>query len=150
MNAEKLISFIPTVGFNYFSNTGAVVQLNETQSLEVAAYDTTVGFIGASLAQSKINPNGTSALTYYVTGTYYQDMGGERDAVFTSGGDTVDVGIDSIGSYGDISLGLSYLQSLSNGPAGARQLNAGAWVDTRFGENVSDSYSLTAQIRLSF
>ena len=115
-----------------------------------------VGFGDDDLAEQhlkialKINPNGTSALTYYVTGTYYQDMGGERDAVFTSGGDTVDVGIDSIGSYGDISLGLSYLQSLSNGPAGARQLNAGAWVDTRFGENVSDSYSLTAQIRLSF
>ena len=77
-------------------------------------------------------------------------MGGQRDAVFTSGGDTVDVGIDSIGSYGDISVGLSYLQLLANGPAGARQLNAGIWADTRFGENVSDSYSLTAQIRLSF
>ena len=69
VNAEKLISFIPTVGFNYFSNSGAIVQLNETQSLEVAASDTTVGFLGAWRAQSKVNPNGTSARTYYVTGT---------------------------------------------------------------------------------
>jgi hypothetical protein len=45
---------------------------------------------------------------------------------------------------------VNYVKILDKGPGGAKQLNANVRADARFGPNVSDSYSVTAQIRLSF
>jgi hypothetical protein len=61
-----------------------------------------------------------------------------------------DLAIGSIGGFAEASIGLNYLKILEKGPGGAKQLNAAIRADARFGDNVSDAYSITAQIRLSF
>jgi fibronectin-binding autotransporter adhesin len=57
---------------------------------------------------------------------------------------------ENIGGFGEFSLGLNYVRILEDGVAGAKQLNANVRLDTRFGDNVRDSTSVTAQVRLSF
>ena len=152
LNEEKGTNFVPTIGFNYTSVTGDTLTLAGGETLEISPFNTVVGFIGGTFAQTKISPEGTSATTTFISGNLYQDFGGDRKSVYSSaalpGPATINIG--SIGAFAEASIGVNYLKILENGPGGAKQLNASVRADARFGASVSDSYSLTAQVRYSF
>ena len=152
LNEEKGTNFVPTIGFNYTSVTGDTLTLAGGETLEISPFSTVVGFVGGTFAKTKIDPEGTSATTTFVSGNLYGDFGGDREAVYDSaalpGPETISIG--SIGSFAEASIGVNYVKILEKGPGGAKQLNANVRADARFGPNVSDSYSLTAQVRLSF
>ena len=152
LNEEKGTNFVPTFGFNYTSVTGDTLTLAGGETLEIKPFDTVVGFVGGTFAKTKISSEGTSATTTFISGNLYKDFGGDRKAVYSStalpGPETISVG--SIGGFAEASIGVNYVKILENGPGGAKQLNANIRADARFGPNVSDSYSLTAQVRLSF
>jgi hypothetical protein len=161
VNEEAGINFIPTIGFNYSSTTGDTVTIDDNgtpldtsddETLEIAPFDTVVGFFGGTLAKTKIAEAGDSATTTFVSGNYYRDFGGNRAATYENSALSVneDLAIGSIGGFAEASIGLNYLKILEKGPGGAKQLNAAIRADARFGDNVSDAYSITAQIRLSF
>jgi len=154
VNEAKGINFVPTVGFNVTHVKGDTITLTGGETLLLEDYTSFVGFVGGALTQTKIAEDGTSALTTFVSGNYYQDFSGDRTAQFDldgAGPTAADpVTVASIGGFGELSLGVNYVQILDNGPAGAKQLNASVRADARFGENVSDAYSITAQVRLSF
>ncbi len=154
LNEEKGINFVPTVGFNYSTVNGNQLALTSADSgmLTIDGYNTTVGFLGGTLARTKINPEGSSATTAFVSGNYYQDFGGDRSASYINDemAEAAEIKIGSIGGFAEASFGVNYVKILEKGPGGAKQLNANVRADARFGASVSDSYSLTAQIRLSF
>lgn len=161
VNEEKGINFIPTIGFNYTSVTGYTLGLDggtkgpgqtaDDALLEITPYDTVVGFLGGTLTRTKISESGDSATTGFISGNYYQDFGGDRTAYYTLGAQPTDtIAVNSIGGFAEASIGLNYVRILESGPGGAKQLNANIRADARYGANVSDSYSLTAQVRISF
>jgi hypothetical protein len=154
VNEAKGINFVPTVGFNVTRVSGDMITLSGGETLELQSYTTFVGFVGGALTQTKIAEDGTAATTTFISGNYYQDFSGDRTALFdldgAGGSPAENVSVASIGGFGELSLGLNYVRVLDEGPAGAKQLNASIRADARFGENVSDAYSVTAQVRLSF
>ncbi len=154
VNEEKGINFVPTAGFNLTHVSGDTLTLSGGETLELEAFTSVVGFVGGALARTFIAEDGGSATTAFVSGNYYQDFGGDRGALFDTDGDGLNpepVSVASIGGFGEFSLGLNYVKILDAGTAaGAKQLNASIRGDLRIGENVSDAYSVTAQVRLSF
>lgn len=134
--------------------SGDTLTLAGGETLELEAFTSVVGFVGGALARTFIAEDGGSATTAFVSGNYYQDMGGDRGALFDIDGDGLDpeeVSVASIGGFGELSLGLNYVKVLDAGSAaGAKQLNASIRGDVRIGQNVTDAYSVTAQVRLSF
>jgi autotransporter-associated beta strand protein len=152
VNEDKGINFVPTVGFNYTSTSGALLTLNDNNgTLEITPFNTVVGFVGGTLTKTKIGEDGQSATTTFLSGNYYKDFGGDRLAIFDNAAlDPTDITLGSLGGFAEASIGVNFVKVLENGPSGAKQLNANIRADARFGDNVSDSYSLTAQVRLSF
>jgi fibronectin-binding autotransporter adhesin len=148
---ENGLSFVPTAGLSYTRTKNSTITFEEGETLAIQDFNTTIGFIGGTIAQTTIAPSGTAGTTAFVSAVYYNDFADDRVSVFTdNGGGTQDITTNNLGGFGEASIGLNYVSILENGPAGAKQLNANIRADARFGPHVSDSYSLTAQMRLSF
>ena len=153
---DKGLAFVPTAGFSLTRTSSATLAVGgavdpNDGTLTLDAFNSNVGFIGGTLVKSTISEDGTSANAYFVSGNYYQDFAGDRTATFAANsGDVTNITIDNLGGFGEASLGWNYIKILEDGPGGARQLNASIRGDARFGENISDSLSLTAQLRLTF
>lgn len=159
LNEEKGISLVPTAGFNYTSVTGDVVDVlgadgivsADDGTLTLDPFNQFVGFVGGTLTKTKINEAGDAATTFFASGNYYHDFAGSRTATYDSvATPNQPITVDGLGGFAEASLGLNYVKVLENGPGGAKQLNANIRADARFGSNVSNAYSLTAQVRLSF
>jgi outer membrane autotransporter protein len=150
LNDEGL-NLVPTAGLSYTHTSGSTVNFAGGESLRLSAFDSIVGFVGGTLAKTKIAPEGNAGTTYFGSANYYHDFAGDRKSVFTDAlGGTQNITTKNIGGFGELSMGVNYVRILENGAAGAKQLNANVRLDTRFGSNVKKSASLTAQIRLSF
>jgi len=152
LNEEQGISLVPTVGFNYSQTSGDTVVFNGDEVLTIDPFNSFIGFLGTTLTKTVVAPEGTSALTYFASGNYYQDFSGNRSATYEDPGIVAETDIDlgGIGGFAEASFGLNYVKVLESGAGGPKQLNANIRADLRAGENVSDAYSLTAQVRLSF
>ncbi|MFN3971758.1 MAG: beta strand repeat-containing protein, partial [Gemmobacter sp.] len=153
INNEGL-NFVPTAGFSVTRTGSSTLKFTRPDvlgnNLVLDAYTSKVGFIGGTLAKTTINEEAASGSTLFISGNYYHEFGGQRTSTFTAAGTSTTITSENLGGFGELSLGLNYIKVLENGPAGARQLNTNLRLDTRFGKNISDSYSLTAQVRLSF
>lgn len=147
------LSFVPTAGLS-MTRTGAsrLTFSGNGNTLDLDSYTSKVGFVGGTLAQTRINEAGDAGSTYFVSANYYKEFGGDRTATLTTATPATTTRITStdIGAFGELSLGWNYVRVLDNGPGGARQLNASVRADARRGSNISRSVSLTAQVRLSF
>jgi len=152
LNEEQGVSLVPTIGFNYSYTSGDQVNFNGDETLILDPFNSFVGFVGATLARTTVSDTGTSATTLFASGNYYNDFADDRTAryidVSTATNEVITV--DGIGGFGEASFGVNYVKVLEAGSAGAKQLNANVRADARFGDSVSDAYSLTAQVRLSF
>ena len=152
LNDEKGISLVPTVGFNYSRTSGDTVVFNGDEVLTIDPFNTFIGFLGGTLTKTVVSPEGTSAMTYFASGNYYHDFSGNRTASYEDPGVVAlsEIDLGGIGGFAEASIGLNYVKVLESGAGGAKQLNANIRADLRAGKNVSDAYSLTAQVRLSF
>jgi autotransporter-associated beta strand protein len=146
------LAFVPTAGLSITRTGSSRVTFDAGETLDLEDYTSQVGFLGGTLARSRINEAGNAGSTLFVSGNFYQEFGGDRQSVFTpsGGGAVTEISSESIGGFAEASVGWNYVRILEDGPGGARQLNANVRADARFGSNVSEAYSLTAQIRLSF
>ena len=132
--------------------TPAIIAAN-SGTLQLNAFNSSVAFIGGTLVKNIIDEEKGAANAFFVSGNFYKDFAKNRQATFTSntpGAAVESIDIDNLGGFGEASFGWNYIKILENGPGGASQLNTGIRLDTRFGKNVSDSVSLTAQVRLTF
>ncbi|MGL6209183.1 MAG: autotransporter domain-containing protein, partial [Paracoccaceae bacterium] len=156
LNEANGISVVPTVGFNYSRTSGDTVEWvggGKSQALVLEPYNAMVGFVGATMTRTRVAESGTSATTLFASGNYYHDFSGNRDSTFFNFTDNVvqPIQLEGLGGFGEASIGVNYVRVLEPGSfGGAKQFNANIRADARFGGNVSEAYSLTAQMRLSF
>ena len=147
------LSFIPNAGFSYTSTDGDTVAFTNGSghSLVLDDYTTMIGFAGGTLARTIAGESGKEATTTFLTANYYQDFGDDPTSTFYDGqGGSQSIATSNIGGYGEIGVGLNYFADVSGRMGGVQRLNAAIRADVRSGDNVSDAYALTAQIRLSF
>ncbi len=151
LNAPGMV-FVPTAGLSISETTSSTVRFDSGETLDVENYDTTLGYIGGTLAKTVVAPSGTAGTTYFASANYYNDFSGDRTVVFTDNfGTTSEIETTNLGDFGEISLGLNHVTILDGRSSlGAKQLNASIRLDTRFGDAIEDAYSITGQIRLSF
>ncbi len=154
VDADAGISFVPTAGFSYSRTGASALDFDGGERLEMSSFNSFVGFAGGTLAKTTINEAGDAGTTLFVGGNYYHDFAGDRDSLFkydvNDENTWQNITTDSIGGFGEISLGVNYVKILDNGPGGAKQLNANIRADGRVGKNISNAASITGQIRLSF
>ncbi|MEL7090468.1 MAG: autotransporter outer membrane beta-barrel domain-containing protein, partial [Pseudomonadota bacterium] len=151
------LAFVGTAGFSYSSFDSDAITISGTDSLSNTFTDTLqlddssveLGFVSGTLSRSRILPNEISAINYFGTLTYYNDFADAPTATLQRQGSTVvdTIELSNLGSYGEVSVGVNYIQLLDAGRDGApRQFSAAARVDYRSGSNV-DSYGVTGQVR---
>ncbi|MBP0484972.1 beta strand repeat-containing protein, partial [Sagittula salina] len=159
LDQERGIRLVPTVGFSLSHIETDTIQIDndptdptDDAELKIGDIDQKIGFVGATLAKTSIRPSGKAAVTYFATGTYFNDFGDDLTSTFTvkSTGASQSLTSDNLGGFGELSLGMNYTRIMDGGGAMApRQMDASIRADTRFSEQL-DSWGLTAQVRLQF
>jgi hypothetical protein len=110
-----------------------------------------IGFAGGTLARTIAAESGKEATTTFLSLNYYQDFGDDPTSVFQDGfGGSQAISTSNVGGFGELGIGLNYFADVAGRMGGVQRLNAAVRADLRSGDNVSDAYALTAQIRLSF
>ena len=149
---------VPTAGFMISKSKTNTLTFDtdgggNRSTLDIDDHTMKLGFAGLSASTVKISPSGNAATSYFVTGTYYKDFSDELTSTFNS--PTFDIterlSSQTLGSYGEISLGISYLKVLETTASGraAKQFNASVRVDGRFSGSM-DSAAITGQVRWQF
>ncbi len=156
MSEEAGIILVPTAGFSVSQiSTGSVNFTGSGNSdpgiLTIHDSQVLVGFIGATLARTQVLPDQRSALTYFATGTVYNDFAGESRSTFTpTSGSPADAWASNLGTYGEVSLGVNYTRILQDSDfSAARQFNASVRLDGRLSDKLQ-SWGVTAQVRIQF
>lgn len=146
---------IPTTGFGIGRTTSGSLSFDApgggiAGTLQPESHTSRLAFIGATLGRTIVDEATNSATTPFITATAYNDFSSKRRATFTStGGGTDTLTSDGMGSFGELSLGVSYARVLNSAPSGIRQLNANIRADYRFNNDIKGA-SVTAQLRLQF
>jgi hypothetical protein len=142
---------VPTAGFSLSQMRTDNLVFNDVHSLEFDDEPVFVGFAGATIARNFLNDEKTAALRPFATATIYSDFGAEAKSIFTdsSTGEIENLSSQSLGTFGEVSLGLDYVKVLGENAAGVRQLNATVRGDARFSDRLLGG-SATVQLRLQF
>ncbi len=136
--------------FTDSSTDEITVDASADGSVQIEDHMTKIGFVGATLTSLRENRDGQSAIAFFANATYYHDFSDPIDGSFTTGGSAEPFEVNTLGDYGEISLGVNYTRLLDNGQLGrGRQLDAGVRLDARRGSNL-DSWGITGQIRIQF
>uniref|UniRef100_UPI0009D78396 beta strand repeat-containing protein n=1 Tax=Celeribacter ethanolicus TaxID=1758178 RepID=UPI0009D78396 len=148
---KRGLNFVTTAGFSFTSSETDPINFDNGSVLELEDGKTQIGFLSGSLSKTKIATDQKSALNYFSTLTLYNDFADDRLATYTdSVGDTSDISLESLGAYGELSLGMNYTRLLEPGDFGAaKMLNATIRLDGRKGENL-ESWGITGQFRIQF
>ncbi len=154
--ADTPYTVVPTAGFAWTRTKTDDVTFDNGDQLAINDFDNKTGFIGATIARTKIAEDGTSALNQFLTATFYKDFASGPTSSFTFETDKKGVfqsdnlSNDNLGQYVEFSAGVSYVKILDEGKIGkARQLSASVRADARVGKQL-DSWGVTGQVRLQF
>ncbi|MFO1138651.1 MAG: hypothetical protein U1E41_06230 [Paracoccus sp. (in: a-proteobacteria)] len=143
---------VPTVGFAWSKMSTDSIPFSDDYRLTFDDSTRKVGFVGATVAKTFVQPNQNAALSTFATATWYKDFADPTVSVFSRDGDAgfapQRLKSDNLGSYGEISLGANWIKVLGPRSRG-RQLSAGARIDARFGDQL-DSVGVSGQVRWQF
>ncbi len=144
-------AIIPTAGLALTRGTSGGIDFTDGSRLEIGDFASDVGFVGVTGAWSRINDDGLGALRTFVTTTYYNDFSDPIKSTFiTPADDVADVQNDTLGSYGELSLGVSYVGLAPvESFAGLKQYATSLRADVRFGDQI-DSWGLVGQLRVQY
>lgn len=149
---EQGWAVVPTAGFAWSRMSTDAIELDNGDRLSLEDSDRQVGFVGATLARTYVQPEDNSALYAFVTGTWYKDFADPTVSVFTrevgDADDSQRLVSDNLGAYGEISVGANYIKVLSATGRG-RQFSTSARIDARYGDGL-DSVGVTGQLRWQF
>ncbi len=144
-------TLVPTVGYARTRGTSGDVDFRDGSDLQIGDFESDIGFVGLTAARSRIDPDGTSILSQFVTATYYHDFSDDIISTFTTpSGDSAGLSNSTLGSFSELSLGVNYIKVLEIGSfADAKQISASVRGDRRFGDEI-DSWGLVGQVRVQF
>ncbi|SIS57331.1 hypothetical protein SAMN05421772_101563 [Paracoccus saliphilus] len=145
---------VPNVGFAYSRLSTDSIEFSDEFQLDFEDNESKVGFAGATIAKTFVQPESNSAIYAFATGTVYKDFADPGVSFLSRPGDESfepqRMTTDHLGTYGEISLGANYVKVLQPGPGlRPRQLSASARLDARAGDGL-ESVGLTGQLRLQF
>ncbi|MFQ6552468.1 autotransporter outer membrane beta-barrel domain-containing protein [Aestuariibius insulae] len=148
---ETAFAIIPTAGMAITRGTSGSIDFDDGSRLDIGDFKSEVGFAGVTGSWSRVDEDGQGALSTFVTSTYYNDFSDPVVSRFTSStGERTRIENDTLGSYGELSAGLSYLRlAAPDNAAGVKQYAGSVRADARFGDQI-DSWGLTAQMRIQF
>jgi hypothetical protein len=157
LSEERSIRLVPTVGFSFSNIQTDSIDVEGDPSintgdatLEISDINQRIGYLGATIAKTQVQPSGNAAATYFLTGTYFNDFSGDVESVFKTATGSETLTSETLGSFGELSMGMNWTQIIDGGSAApARQLDASMRLDSRFSDQL-DSWGLTAQFRLQF
>ena len=152
LSEELGVTLVPTLGFAITATETDRIAFEDGAFLQIDDSVSQVGFIGASVSRSIFLPDNVSALTYFATGTVYNDFADDVRSVYFDGpgAEGEESFSSNLGTYGELSVGANYTRVLDlGGPVAPRQFNASVRLDTRFGDSL-DSWGLTGQVRYQF
>ncbi|MEL6678380.1 MAG: autotransporter outer membrane beta-barrel domain-containing protein [Pseudomonadota bacterium] len=139
----------PTAGASYTAQSTDTIQFSDGSTLRLLDSTTEVLFGGATLSRAVIGSDGTTRTSQFITATVYENLSDELISIFEEPGQPAEgVSSETLGRYGEISAGISFLKVYDEGLR-PRQLNASLRGDFRIGERV-DSWGLTGQIRWQY
>ena len=138
------LALIPAIGFDISQTTASSLTLSGN-TISLDPIEGRVGYVGATLAKTILQPDGKSVLVPFVTGTYYADFspavtGNINGSAFSLNGS---------GSFGEVSAGVNYAKLLDDAPGGVKQLSATLRVDAKFNDSFTGA-GITGQARLQF
>jgi hypothetical protein len=148
---------VPTVGFAWSKLSTDSIPFGgegEDAGYRITFEDSTrkVGFVGATVAKTFVQPTQNAALNTFATATWYKDFADPTISVFANDNDASftpqKLESDNLGAYGEISVGANWIKILGPKSHG-RQISAGARVDARFGDQL-DSIGVSGQFRWQF
>lgn len=152
MGEDSSWALIPTAGFAWSRMSTDTISFDDGYQLSFEDSDRKIGFVGATLAKTFVQPQANSALGTYVTATYYKDFADPTVSIFSHQTNTSfrpqRLESDNLGAYGELSVGATWVNVQGNG-ARARQFSASSRIDARFGDGL-ESVGLTGQIRWQF
>ncbi len=148
---ETAFAVIPTAGLAITRGTSGRVDFDDGSRLDIGDFRSEVGFAGLTGSWSRIDEDGEGIFRAFVTSTYYSDFSDPITSRFTSStGETTKVKNETLGSYGELSVGASYLRlAPTDSFGGVKQYVGSVRADARFGDQI-DSWGLTAQFRAQF
>ena len=150
------LSLTPSAGFSYTRGKGGKVNFTDPTSgtaatLTMGDTESLVTFAGATLVKVlPLTGNGASQNVFIATNIYSDLKGGRTSSFDDQNGGHQDIKTNGLGSFGEVSLGYSYVHDLSSAAGKASQVFMSVRADVRAGPQVSKAYSLTAQVRLTF
>jgi hypothetical protein len=147
------LAFVPSVGFSYARTRTTGVTFDNGSTLDPQAYETILGFGGATLVKTFILPDQISAVSPFVTGTVYHDFGDDPSSIFVLGDVSREIANQNLGTFGELSVGADYLRVFGGDGTGAggplKQLNANIRADFKFSNRVLAA-GVNAQLRLQY
>lgn len=150
---EEGWAVVPTAGFAWSRISTDSITFNDGDRLSFEDSERQIGFVGATVARTFVEPARNEALYAFATGTYYKDFADPTVSIFSPGPNNPDfesqrLVSDNLGAYGEISIGANYIKVLSETGRG-RQFSTSARIDARFGDGL-DSVGVTGQLRWQF
>ncbi|RCW87053.1 hypothetical protein [Paracoccus lutimaris] len=148
---------VPTVGFAWSKMSTDSIPFGGTGTdagYRLSFDDSTrkIGFVGATVAKTFVQPSQNAALSTFATATWYKDFADPTISVFSNDNDSSftpqKLESDNLGAYGEISIGANWIKVLGPKSRG-RQISAGARIDARFGDQL-DSIGVSGQFRWQF
>lgn len=143
---------LPTVGFAWSKMSTDSIEFEEGYRLSFKDSTRKIGFVGATLAKTFVQPAHNSALYGFTTATWYKDFANPTVSMFD---DTTDPSFeaqrlvsDNLGAYGEFSIGANWVKVLGPKSRG-RQVSANARIDARYGDDL-DSVGVSGQLRWQF
>ncbi|WP_139221650.1 hypothetical protein [Paracoccus halophilus] len=143
---------VPTLGFAWSEMSTDSIAFDDGYRVIFDDSSRKIGFVGATLAKTFVQQSENSALSTFVTGTWYKDFADPTISVFRRDNDAEftpqRLESENLGSYGEISIGANWIKVLGPKSRG-RQLSAGARIDARYGDRL-DSVGVSGQLRWQF
>ena len=149
---ESDLSIVPTAGFAYTQVETGPISFENLGDLDVKDFDSSVLFVGATLAKSQFGDDGVSATRQFFSATVYSDLADDPTSIFSpaDGSDDVELTSQNLGTYGEISTGINFVRILQPNELGnVKQVSASARADVRYSDQL-ESYGITGQVRFQF
>lgn len=148
------LTFVPTGGFAVNRSKGGTLTFADLPASTLLVDDHTgkIGFLGGTLVRTTIGEDGDSATNQFVTATVHNDFSKARTSTFNPGGGGAPIAMrtGNLGTFGELSVGLSYLKLIDPQSAlPAKQFDASIRVDARYSRRI-EGIGLTAQMRFQF
>nr|MCU0831474.1 hypothetical protein [Rhizobiaceae bacterium] len=147
------ISITPVVGLSYSKTTADTLKIKDNAGggqLIFEDPESIVGFASVNVGRSFLLSSETAVLKPFVSATVYNDFAADPVTTYvTAGGNATPIVTENVGTYGELSVGLTYFSLVGDGEGRLKEINASLRGDVTFSDKMIGG-RLTGALRLQF